>query len=188
MNATEILWGQGLLVSITVLAFVWAAAEWTRGNSASSRGSVGRGSSCSAGRAAGGIATTVVAIAISVWRTQGAKRVETYGSARWAVTREERHAALLGHDGVLLGRLRGEYLRHNGPEHVLCFALTRSGKGVRPCRPDAADLDRLCHRSRHQGRELDADRRLLTNNPPSCSLLAQGYLPIKSLYAGRMET
>jgi type IV secretion system protein VirD4 len=22
------------------------------------------------------------------------------------------------------------YLRHNGPEHVLCFAPTRSGKGV----------------------------------------------------------
>ena len=28
------------------------------------------------------------------------------------------------------GRLRRAYLRHNGPEHVLCFAPTRSGKGV----------------------------------------------------------
>ena len=39
-------------------------------------------------------------------------------------------AGLLGHDGVLLGRWRDDYLRHDGPEHVLCFAPTRSGKGV----------------------------------------------------------
>jgi type IV secretion system protein VirD4 len=31
---------------------------------------------------------------------------------------------------VLIGRWRNEYLRHDGPEHVLCFAPTRSGKGV----------------------------------------------------------
>lgn len=30
----------------------------------------------------------------------------------------------------MLGRLDQEYLRHDGPEHVLCFAPTRSGKGV----------------------------------------------------------
>jgi type IV secretion system protein VirD4 len=41
-----------------------------------------------------------------------------------------RRAGLLGPDGVVLGRLDGSYLRHNGPEHVLCFAPTRSGKGV----------------------------------------------------------
>src|SRR6202521_3224973 len=29
MNATKILWGQVLLVSAVVLAFVWAATEWT---------------------------------------------------------------------------------------------------------------------------------------------------------------
>ena len=28
------------------------------------------------------------------------------------------------------GRFEGSYLRHDGPEHVLCFAPTRSGKGV----------------------------------------------------------
>ncbi len=58
------------------------------------------------------------------------KRVTTYGSARWAEPREVREAGLLGHDGVLLGRWRDHYLRHDGPEHVLCFAPTRSGKGV----------------------------------------------------------
>jgi type IV secretion system protein VirD4 len=31
---------------------------------------------------------------------------------------------------VILGRFQQHYLRHNGPEHVLCFAPTRSGKGV----------------------------------------------------------
>ena len=31
---------------------------------------------------------------------------------------------------MVLGRWRGDYLRHDGPEHVLCFAPTRSGKGV----------------------------------------------------------
>ena len=29
MNATKILWGQVLLVSGVVLAFIWAATEWT---------------------------------------------------------------------------------------------------------------------------------------------------------------
>src|SRR3982074_601335 len=67
---------------------------------------------------------------MSVLRAREAKRVTTYGSARWAETREVREAGLLGDEGVLLGRWRGEYLRHDGPEHVLCFAPTRSGKGV----------------------------------------------------------
>jgi hypothetical protein len=58
------------------------------------------------------------------------KKVTTYGSARWAETREVRRAGLLHSDGVLLGRWRGAYLRHDGPEHVSCFAPTRSGKGV----------------------------------------------------------
>ncbi len=31
---------------------------------------------------------------------------------------------------MVLGRFDGAYLRHDGPEHVLCFAPTRSGKGV----------------------------------------------------------
>jgi type IV secretion system protein VirD4 len=67
---------------------------------------------------------------MSVWRAREAKRVTTYGSARWAEAREVHEASLLETDGVLLGRLRDEYLRHHGPEHILCFAPTRSGKGV----------------------------------------------------------
>ncbi|MDU7523949.1 MAG: conjugal transfer protein TraG, partial [Roseomonas mucosa] len=59
-----------------------------------------------------------------------AKKVETYGSARWAERQEVQAAGLLGADGVVLGRYERDYLRHDGPEHVLCFAPTRSGKGV----------------------------------------------------------
>ncbi|MBO6697157.1 MAG: IncP-type conjugal transfer protein TraG, partial [Henriciella sp.] len=33
-------------------------------------------------------------------------------------------------DGVFLGQLPGAYLRHDGPEHIMAFAPTRSGKGV----------------------------------------------------------
>jgi type IV secretion system protein VirD4 len=159
MNATKILWDQVLLVSATVLAFVWAATEWTAWKLGFQSG-LGHPWFELAGwpvyhppaffwwwfaydayardifvegayiAAAGGIAAIVVAVTISVWRAREAKRVTTYGSARWAETREVREAGLLGHDGVLLGRWRDDYLRHDGPEHVLCFAPTRSGKGV----------------------------------------------------------
>ena len=44
--------------------------------------------------------------------------------------KEIEQAGLLGPDGVVLGRHERTYLRHDGPEHVLCFAPTRSGKGV----------------------------------------------------------
>jgi type IV secretion system protein VirD4 len=67
---------------------------------------------------------------MSIWRGREVKRITTYGSARWAEKQKIRRAGLLGHGGVLLGRWRGEYLCHDGPEHVLCFAPTRSGKGV----------------------------------------------------------
>src|SRR3546814_2731861 len=55
---------------------------------------------------------------------------DLFGTARWATAKEIRGAGLLGDDGVVLGRFERDYLRHDGPEHVLCFAPTRSGKGV----------------------------------------------------------
>jgi type IV secretion system protein VirD4 len=78
----------------------------------------------------GGVAAFLVAVALSVRRAREAKRAETYGSARWAEPEDLRRSGLLDPDGVVLGRYRADYLRHNGPEHVLCFAPTRSGKGV----------------------------------------------------------
>jgi type IV secretion system protein VirD4 len=70
------------------------------------------------------------AIAGSLWRARQSRRVTTYGSARWATEREVARAGLRRDAGVFLGRLHGRYLRHDGPEHVMAFAPTRSGKGV----------------------------------------------------------
>jgi type IV secretion system protein VirD4 len=113
MNATKILRGQVLLVSATVLAFVWAATEWTAWKlgfqpglgdpwfelfgwpvynppsffwwwfayDAYARDIFVEGAYAAA---AGGIAAIVVAVSITVWRAREAKRVATYGSARWA--------------------------------------------------------------------------------------------------------
>lgn len=57
-----------------------------------------------------------------------------HGSARWANRSDIEAASLLGSDGVYIGAWKDKncirYLRHNGPEHVLCYAPTRSGKGV----------------------------------------------------------
>ncbi|MFN7040187.1 MAG: conjugal transfer protein TraG [Acidovorax temperans] len=83
--------------------------------------------------ASSGILATGAAIAMAVWRARMAKRVTTYGSARWAEPEEIAKAGLTKLHGVLLGRTtskNGEYLRHEGPEHVMAFAPTRSGKGV----------------------------------------------------------
>jgi type IV secretion system protein VirD4 len=159
MSATKILWGQVLLVGTVVLAFIWAATEWTAWRlafqsqlghrwfelfgwpiyqppaffwwwfayDAYAREIFIEGAWIAA---AGGIAAIIVAMTLSIWRAREVKRVITYGSARWAETGDLRRTGLLGRDGVLLGRWRGNYLRHDGPEHVLCFAPTRSGKGV----------------------------------------------------------
>lgn len=78
----------------------------------------------------GGFISITVAVGMSVWRAREAKTAATYGSARWATHQEIRAADLTGPDGVVLGRFEQNYLRHDGPEHVLCFAPTRSGKGV----------------------------------------------------------
>ncbi|HCA7628196.1 TPA: conjugal transfer protein TraG [Pseudomonas aeruginosa] len=77
-----------------------------------------------------GLLAVVVAIAMSVWRSRQAKLVTTYGSARWADTADIRKAGLDQPAGIFLGTYHNDYLRHEGPEHVLTFAPTRSGKGV----------------------------------------------------------
>ncbi|MGI6656297.1 MAG: type IV secretory system conjugative DNA transfer family protein [Desulfobulbus sp.] len=61
---------------------------------------------------------------------------DLHGSAYWAGKKEIRDMGYLDGQGVYVGgfwdtgRKRQLYLRHNGPEHILCFAPTRSGKGV----------------------------------------------------------
>ena len=159
MSATKILWGQILVVFTIVLVCVWGATEWVAwrlafqpelgqpwfrvlgfpfylppaffwwwyGYDAYAPSIFVEGAYIAA---SGGFIAAAVAIAMSVWRAREAKKVETYGSARWADTHEVKAAGLLGPDGVVLGRYDHDYLRHDGPEHVLCFAPTRSGKGV----------------------------------------------------------
>lgn len=62
-----------------------------------------------------------------------------HGSARWAERKEIEEMGLLKPDGKGSGVYVGgwedpkgkvHYLRHNGPEHILAFAPSRSGKGV----------------------------------------------------------
>jgi type IV secretion system protein VirD4 len=79
---------------------------------------------------ASGFLGCAAAVGGSLWRARQVGQVTTYGSARWASLREVARAGLFGEAGVLLGRLGARYLRHDGPEHVMAFAPTRSGKGV----------------------------------------------------------
>jgi type IV secretion system protein VirD4 len=58
-----------------------------------------------------------------------------HGTAHWASYNEIKESQLLDNSkGVFIGAYeykgRVHYLRHNGPEHILAFAPTRSGKGV----------------------------------------------------------
>ncbi|KQW60454.1 conjugal transfer protein TraG [Variovorax sp. Root411] len=83
--------------------------------------------------ASSGMLATGAAITMAVWRARLAKQVTTYGSARWAGHDEIAKAGLTNPAGVFLGKTTGKdsaYLRHEGPEHVMAFAPTRSGKGV----------------------------------------------------------
>ncbi|WP_096701063.1 conjugal transfer protein TraG [Magnetospirillum sp. 15-1] len=79
---------------------------------------------------ASGFMGCAAAIAGSLWRARQTRLVTTYGSSRWATAREIETAGLFRPAGVFLGRLGHRYLRHDGPEHVMAFAPTRSGKGV----------------------------------------------------------
>ena len=157
--ATTILWGQILIVGLVALLFVWVATQWTAWRLGFQpelgepwfslfgwpvyippaffwwwywydayaprifvEGAIIAG--------AGGIVSVLVAIFLSILRAREASDITTYGSARWAETKDVAAAGLLKPDGVILGRFERNYLRHDGPEHVLCFAPTRSGKGV----------------------------------------------------------
>jgi type IV secretion system protein VirD4 len=160
MSATKILWGQIIVVVTIVLVTMWAATQWVAWKlgyqpqlgqpwfelvpgvpiylppaffwwwyayDAYAPHVFVEGAYIAA---SGGFISIAAAIGMSVWRAREAKIAATYGSARWATSSEIRVAGLTAPDGVVLGRLDHSYLRHDGPEHVLCFAPTRSGKGV----------------------------------------------------------
>jgi type IV secretion system protein VirD4 len=80
--------------------------------------------------AGGSLIAALAAIIGSIRRARQSHLATTYGSARWATAREISRAGLRWPAGLFLGRVDGQYLRHNGPEHIMAFAPTRSGKGV----------------------------------------------------------
>ena len=159
MRGGRILWGQIAVVFAIALVMVWAATQWTAFR-LGFQPQLGAPWFELAGlpiyyppaffwwwfsfdayapaifveggiiAVSGGFLAIAAAILMSIIRAREARNVATYGSARWAEDREIRAAGLLGPDGVVLGRHTQDYLRHDGPEHVLCFAPTRSGKGV----------------------------------------------------------
>ncbi|MEJ8476898.1 type IV secretory system conjugative DNA transfer family protein [Roseibium algae] len=90
-----------------------------------------------------GLAGFVALMVLGVIVTSGAKSrtvfggrrsKDIHGTARWAETRDVKDTGLLSDTGVVVGgwptRQGVKMLRHDGPEHVLAFAPTRSGKGV----------------------------------------------------------
>ncbi len=159
MQATTVLYGQVLVVLAITLSGVWGATQWTAAAlgyqarlgapwfeflgtpvyhpwrlfewwfvfDAYAPDVFNVGGSIAA---CSSLLALVVAIGMAIWRARQARRVTTYGSARWADADEVLKAGLTQPAGVFLGQFDDQYLRHEGPEHVLTFAPTRSGKGV----------------------------------------------------------
>ena len=158
-HASNVLYGQVLMVSSTVLLGTWSATQWA----ASALGYQHRlgtpwfdllgvpiyhpwrlfdwwfifGSYApevfdvaGAITAASSGASLLVAVSRALWRARQSGNATTHGSARWAMPNEVAAAGLTVGNGVFLGLYDRRYLRHDGPEHVLAFAPTRSGKGV----------------------------------------------------------
>jgi len=96
-------------------------------------------------------ATLVLSFGLAVFRVRRQGISDAHGSSRWATDDDVRRAGLAANEGVVLAQSSdavfettftdtgaqwkltkpGKFLlRHNGPEHVMCFAPTRSGKGV----------------------------------------------------------
>ena len=159
MTPTKLLIGQILIVFAIIIAGVWAATQWTA-SMLGYQSQLGAAWFQFAGlpiyhpwsifpwwyhfdayapeifdkagtlAASSGFIGCAAAIFGSLWRARQTSNITTYGSARWATSREITAAGLSQDAGVFLGKHSGDYLRHAGPEHVMAFAPTRSGKGV----------------------------------------------------------
>nr|WP_315101028.1 type IV secretory system conjugative DNA transfer family protein [uncultured Fretibacterium sp.] len=100
---------------------------------------------------AGGCLVSIFLARLCRGRRRNAAEV-LHGSAHWASTKEVVAAGLLSENkkpldegvvvgGIVVGGLLKKtlMLRHNGKEHVLCFAPTRSGKGISLVLPTLLD-------------------------------------------------
>ncbi len=81
----------------------------------------------------------VVLTALIINRGKSKANKTLHGSARWADINDIKQMGLLSNEGVIVGAFEEKrFLRkpkkytliHNGPEHILTYAPTRSGKGV----------------------------------------------------------
>ena len=66
----------------------------------------------------------------SLWRAREAKNVDDLRVGALGERREIARPACSATMAWFSAGWRSDYLRHDGPEHVMCFAPTRSGKGV----------------------------------------------------------
>jgi len=103
------------------------------------------------GIAFGGGLVSFLLLLAAITRLRGPRASTAHGSARWATDDDLRKVGLLDQAGVVLCQTdtaryvsapdgkggvswkmkrEGELIRHSGPEHVLVFAPTRSGKGI----------------------------------------------------------
>lgn len=88
----------------------------------------------------GAILSMLIPFTLIFQRSRKSKnqRNDLHGSAHWANVDEVKQAGILPNEknagGVMFGAYndgkRVQYLRHKGPEHMMVFAPTRSGKGV----------------------------------------------------------
>jgi type IV secretion system protein VirD4 len=86
----------------------------------------------------GGALAGIICLAYAIHVVTRAQALREYsdihGSARWAKLSDIKKAGLLQPEGVYVGEWKNGSkiytLRHNGPEHVFCYAPPRSGKGV----------------------------------------------------------
>jgi type IV secretion system protein VirD4 len=99
---------------------------------------------------AGGLIITAFASRRCYLDGKSANLESLHGSAHWASLREIQEAGLLDDDGepfgegVVVGGVETgkgiiRMMRHNGREHVLCYAPTRSGKGISLVLPTLLD-------------------------------------------------
>lgn len=78
-----------------------------------------------------GAASTGLLVLLAGTGAALSRRRPLHGAARWATGAEQRAAGLRASDGVLLGHASGGgFLVSDGPEHVMLYAPTRTGKGV----------------------------------------------------------
>lgn len=77
-----------------------------------------------------GVSVSVLLGGVLVAAILLSRRRPLHGAARWASGSEQRRAGLRADRGVILGRADGGFLIADGPEHVMLYAPTRTGKGV----------------------------------------------------------